>query len=130
MSDPVCLYQSMSLSPSPQALPSPSSHSLLMFPIILIAIPQHITISLSHFTVPAALHKTLHITPCNMPSHVAMNHICNTRIFIELKTYLNHLKCTIFSTGGVRNVCNFKYMCSQFLCCVCALIILTCWLFF
>ena len=119
----------MSLSPSTQAFPSPPSLSLLTFPIIITPIPQHITISLSHFTLHAALHKTLHITPCNMPSHAAMIHICNTCIFIEFQTYLNHLKCTIFSTTGVRDICNLKCMYPRFLGCVCGQIILSCWLF-
>ena len=73
-------------------------------PILFTAIPQHFTISLSLFTVHAAPPKTLHITPCSMPSHAAMIHVCNTCIFIALQTHLNHLKCTIFSTCCVRIV--------------------------
>ena len=53
-----------------------------------------------------------------MPSHAVTIHISNTFIFIELQTYLNHLKRTIFSTGGVRSVYIFKYMCSGFLWCL------------
>jgi hypothetical protein len=41
----------------------------------------------------------------------------------------NTVKCTIFSTGGVSSVKNFKYLCSGLLCCVCGLIILCAWLF-
>ena len=99
------------------------------FPILFNAIPQHNTISLSHFTVHAAPPKTLHITPCNMPSHSAMIHVCDTCIFIELQTYLGHLKCTIFSTFCVRIIYKFKYLFSRFLFCVFGLIILSCLLF-
>jgi len=49
--------------------------------------------------------------------------------FIGLETYLNDLKCTIFSTGGVRSVKKFKCISSGFLWCVCVPIILRCWLF-
>jgi len=47
-----------------------------------------------------------------------MIHFSNTFVFTELQTYLNHLKCTIFSTIGVRSVKSFKYMCCGFLYCV------------
>jgi len=50
-----------------------------------------------------------------------MIYIRNTFLFTEFETFLNHLKCTIFSTGGFRSVYSFQYMCSWFLCCVCGL---------
>jgi len=132
MSDSVYLYQSMSLSPSSQAVPSSSSHSLLTFPssslpfLNISPSVSHISLYMQHFPKP------FKHTSCNMPSHAVTIHICNIFIFIGLQTYLFHLECTIFSLCGVRSVYNFKYMCFGFsmLCLsVCGLIIVSCWLF-
>jgi hypothetical protein len=49
-------------------------------------------------------------------------HLC----FLAYKiTWTNPWRFTLFFTGGVSSVTNFKYICSRFLCCVYSLISLS-----
>jgi hypothetical protein len=125
MSDSVYLYQSVSLSPSSQSVPSTAPHYLLTSPSST-AIPQCIIVSPIHCNGQTALLNIL-ITSGELWCHAFCDpHWLNyTFMFLGLKNYLNTWRSTIFFTGGVSSVTNFKYLCSAILCCVYSLISLS-----
>ena len=115
MSDSDFLYHSVSLSPSSQFIPSFSSQLLLTFPSS--SLPFHsINIGLIHCIGYMALLKTLHshFWWDVLPSHYDPHRLNNTFIFLDLYTYLNPLRLTTFSTDGVSDVKNLKYVFSGF----------------
>jgi hypothetical protein len=73
MSDSVYLFQSVSLSPSSQSMPSSSSHSLLTFPSPT-AMSQHTIISLIHCIGYTAFLKTLHSHFSELHCHAVTIH--------------------------------------------------------
>jgi len=130
IADSVYLYQSVSLSPSSQSVPSSSSHSLLTFPQYFTAIPQHIIISpihcIGHTTVLITLHHHFWRDALQRCYDPQLNNMFK---FLGLQTYLKRQRFTIFSIDGAGDVKNITYMGSGLLRCACDLIRLISWIF-
>ena len=132
MSDSIYRYQSVSLSPSSQAVPSSSSHSLLTFPSpslpfdnISSLVPS-IPLDVQHFLKPFP------VTSSEICCYSVMIHTdwLIHLYFLVYKLSWTHEEDLQFSPHIISGVKNFKYMCSGLLCCVCGLISVSSWLFY
>ena len=90
MSHSVYLYQSVSLSPSSQSVPSSSPHSLLTFPSI--------ALDIQHFLKPFT------VTSGEMHCHSLMIYTDQQYIVISWSINLSPLRFTISSTDGFSGV--------------------------